>query len=55
MAEVVGLAVESIGEAQVLQAAGKKREAMDALVGVDGHLQEASVLYRAILSLHRHR
>jgi hypothetical protein len=55
MAQVVGLAVESVGEAQVLQSAGKQSEAIGILLGLEDRLNEALTLYQGILTLHRHR
>jgi hypothetical protein len=55
MAELVGLVVEAIGEAQVLIADGKQAAAVAAVNSADGRLDEALLLHRAIMTLHRHR
>jgi hypothetical protein len=55
LAELAGQAVEAIGEAQVLQAEGRQSEAMNALLNLDGRLEEAITLHKAIEILHRHR
>jgi hypothetical protein len=55
LAQIVGLAVESIGEAQVLHSHGKQQEAIEALNGLETRLTELQTLYQATLTLHRHR
>jgi hypothetical protein len=55
LAQLLGLAVESVGEAQVLQSEGKQHEAIEALFALERRLGEALTMYQAILTLHRHR
>jgi hypothetical protein len=55
MAELVGQAVEAIGEAQILRDGGRHREAIDTLAPVGDRLEDALALHHAAVSLHELR
>jgi hypothetical protein len=55
MAELVGQAVETIVEAQILRDGGHHREAIDKLALVGDRLEDTLTLHRAALILHKMR